>query len=73
VTAVNGSSSVNLSVSGLPKGVSASFDPNPVTASATSKLTITANRNASIGTFGPTISGNNGSATHAIPLMVNVQ
>src|SRR5438270_9225352 len=73
VTAVNGSSAVNLSVSGLPKGVSASFGPNPVTASATSKLTITANRNASIGTFGPTISGNNGSATHAIPLMVNVQ
>jgi len=44
-----------------------------VTASATSKLTITANRNASIGTFGPTISGNNCSATHAISLMVNVQ
>ena len=34
---------------------------------------ITANRNASNGTFGLTISGNNGSARHSIPLMVNVQ
>src|SRR5216683_6422931 len=32
VTAVNGSSSVDLSVSGLSRGTSASFSPNPVTA-----------------------------------------
>ncbi len=76
VTAVNGSSSVNLSVSGLPKGASASFATNPVTATtggATSKLTISANRNASTGTFGLTISGNNGSATHSMPLMLTIQ
>lgn len=36
--------SVNLSVSGLPSGVTASFDPNPTT--TTSKLTLTASPNA---------------------------
>jgi hypothetical protein len=76
VAAINGSSSVNLSVSGLPRGTSASFGTNPVTATtggATSKLTISANRNASTGTFGLTISGNNGSVSHATPLMLTVQ
>src|SRR5437763_7793525 len=55
VTAINGSSSVNLSVSGLPAGGSASFAPNTVTATtagATSKLTISPSRSASTGTFG---------------------
>ena len=76
VTALSGSSSVNLSVSGLPKGSSASFATNPVTATtggAISKLTISAGHNASTGTFGVTISGNNGSASHSIPLMLNIQ
>ena len=76
VTAINSSSSVNLSVSGLPKGVSASFGTNPVTATtngATSKLTISTNHSASTGTFGLTVTGSNGSATHAVPLAVTVQ
>jgi hypothetical protein len=76
VTAVNGSSSVNLSVSGLPRGTSATFTPNPVTATtngAASNLTISANRGASTGTFVVTISGNNGSTSHGIPLTLTVQ
>ena len=76
VTAVNGSSSVNLSVSGLCKGLSANFGTNPVTATtngATSRLTISAGRNASVGTCGVTISGSNGSASHGIPLSITVQ
>jgi hypothetical protein len=76
VTAINASSSVNLSVSGLPRGTSASFGTNPVTATTsgvTSKLTISANHNAATGTFGLTVSGNNGSFTHSIPLMLTVQ
>jgi len=77
VTAINSSSSVNLSVSGLTRGVSASFGTNPVTATsgggATSKLTVSTSRNASTGTFGLTISGTNGSSTHSIPLMLTVQ
>lgn len=76
VTAINSSSSVTLSVSGLPRGTSASFATNPVTATttgATSKLTISAGRRASTGQFGVTISGTNGSASHAIPLMITIQ
>ena len=76
VTAIGASSPVTLSVSGLPAGVTASFATNPVTATtagATSKLTISASRSAGTGTFGLTISGTNGSATHAIPLMLNVR
>jgi hypothetical protein len=76
VAAINASSSVNLSVSGLKKGASASFTPDPVSAmsgGSTSTLTISANRNASTGTFGLTISGNNGSVSHSIPLMLTVQ
>ena len=76
VTAINTSSSVNLSVSGLPRGVSARFGTNPVTATtagATSKLTVSVSRNASTGMFGLTVSGNNGSLSHSIPLMLTVQ
>ena len=76
VTAVNGSSSVNLSLSGLRKGASDSFATNPVTATtggASSILTISASRNAATGTFIITISGSNGSATHGIPLSVTIQ
>jgi hypothetical protein len=76
VTAINSSSSVNLSVSGLPRGASASFGTNPVTTTAggaSSNLTISAGHNASTGTFGLTIGGGNGSVSHAIPLMLTIQ
>ena len=73
VTAINGSSSVNLSVSGLPSRTSASFSPNPVTATGTSTLTISANRNAPTGNFVVTITGNNGSTSHGTPLSLTVQ
>jgi hypothetical protein len=73
VTAVNGSSSVNLSVSGLPPRTSASFTPNPVTATANSTLKITVNRNAAIGTYPLTITGSNSSTTHTTQLSLTVQ
>jgi hypothetical protein len=73
VTAVNGSSSVNLSVSGLPPRTSASFTPNPVTATANSTLKITVNRNASVGTYPLTINGSNGSTSHGTSLSLIVQ
>jgi hypothetical protein len=73
VTAKNGSSSVNLSISTLPKGVSASFTPNPVTATGTSSLKITANRSASTGgPFIVTITGNNGSTSKGTPLSLTI-
>jgi hypothetical protein len=57
-------SSVTLSITGLPKGTTGSFSTNPITATATSTLTIKANRNAPAGSFTPTITGSNGSVTH---------
>jgi len=73
VTAINGSSSVNLRISGLPRGVSASFTPNPVTATGSSTLKITANRNAATGPAIVSINGNNGSASHGTSLTLNIQ
>jgi hypothetical protein len=76
VTAINGSSSVNLSVSGLPRGVSASFSANPVTATATgasSTLKISANHNAATGKAIVSINGNNGSASHGTSLTLTIQ
>jgi len=72
----NISSSVTLSVSGLPQRTSASFSPNPVTATsggATSTLTISANRNAPTGTYNLTVNGSNGPMSHASPLTLIVQ
>src|SRR5437588_4230085 len=76
VTATNTSSSVNLSVSGLPQRTSASFSPNPVTATtggARSTLTISANRNAPTGPSTLTINGSNGSMSHSSVLTLTVQ
>jgi hypothetical protein len=69
VTALSGSSSVNLSVSGLPKGTNASFNTNPVavssiTPSGTSTLTISPSHKATTGTFTLTITGSSGSTSH---------
>src|SRR5437868_9758663 len=76
VRATNTSSSVNLSVIGLPPRTSASFSQNPVTSStggATSILTISANRNATTGTYNLTVNGSNGPMSHASPLTLTCQ
>jgi VCBS repeat-containing protein len=64
--------SVSLSASGLPGGVTASFNPNPAT--ATSTLTLTASGTATTGTVTVTITGTSGSLTNTttIALTVNV-
>ena len=72
-TAVNSPSSVTLSASGLLKGISASFSPNPLTTPGTSTLTITAGHQAATGISNITISGSNGSATRTTTLMLTVQ
>jgi hypothetical protein len=53
--------SVNLSVTGLPSGVTASFSPNPTTYSST--LTLTASSSAAVGQYPLTITGTSGSQT----------
>lgn len=65
--------SVTLSISGLPRGVSASFSPNPATATGSSRLTISANKNASTGTFNVTITGQNGAFSHQAQVALTIR
>ena len=63
-------SSVNLSASGLPNGVTAGFSPNPTTTSST--LTFTATGTATTGTSTVTITGMSGSLTHTTTIQLTV-
>jgi len=62
--------SVNLSVSGLPQGVTASFLPNPVSNSST--ITLTASKSVSQGQYNLIVTGVSGNqkATSVMPLTV---
>ncbi|MGD0796811.1 MAG: FG-GAP-like repeat-containing protein [Acidobacteriaceae bacterium] len=62
--------SVNLSVTGLPSGVTASFSPNPTTGSST--LTLTASSTATLGNATPIITGASGSLTASTPFTLGV-
>ena len=64
---------VSLSASGLPAGVTASF--NPSSTATTSTLTLTAAGTAAVGTFPVTITGTSGTLTNTatISLIVNPQ
>jgi len=71
VNPLNGfSSNVNLSASGLPSGVTASFIPNPT--ANTSTLTLSANGSAATGTFTVTITGTSGVLTHTTTVSLTV-
>jgi hypothetical protein len=61
---------VGLSASGLPKGVTASFSPNPATASST--LTLRASAAAARGTFLVTITGTSAGLTHKATVTLTV-
>ena len=61
---------VNLAVSGLPAGVTASFSPNP--ASYYSMLTLTASNSASIGSYTVTITGTSGSLSATTTMTLGV-
>src|SRR5690348_9720166 len=63
-------SSVSLSASGLPSGVTASFNPNPAAASST--LTLAAAITAPTGTFSMTVTGTVGGLTHSTAISVTV-
>jgi hypothetical protein len=63
---------VNLSASGLPAGVTASFNPASVTAGASSTLTLTVAATAAAGTTQFTITGTGTSATHTTNASVTV-
>ncbi len=62
--------SVSLSASGLPSGVTASF--NPASTTGTSTLTLTASSTATTGTATVTITGTSGSLTHTTTVSLTV-
>ncbi|TDP98011.1 protease pro-enzyme activation domain-containing protein [Labedaea rhizosphaerae] len=64
---------IALSTSGLPSGVTASFNPTSVTAGGSSTLTLTASSSASPGQSSVTVTGTATDATHtaAVSLTVN--
>jgi hypothetical protein len=68
-------SSIALSISGLPSGVTASFTPSSIAApgSGSSTLKFTASTTATTGTFNTTVTATGGGITHTttIPLTVN--
>ena len=71
VAPLNGfSGSVSLSASGLPSGVTASF--NPASATTTSSLTLTASASAATGTSTVTITGTSGSLSHTTTVSLTV-
>jgi hypothetical protein len=65
-------SSVNLSVSGLPSGVTATFSPTSLTPSGTSTLTLSAGPTAAVGSATVTVTGSAGSLTHNSPINLAV-
>jgi cellulose 1,4-beta-cellobiosidase len=68
--------SVALSVSGLPNGVTASFNPTPVSitsaTAATSTLTFTASSTATAGTSTVTVTGSGGNSSSSTTLSLTV-
>lgn len=71
ITAQSGfNGSVSLSASGQPRGVSASFSPNPATTSST--LTLKVNKSAPVGTYTVTITGTSGALTHSITITLTI-
>ena len=64
------SGSVGLSASGLPTGVTASF--NPTSTTTTSTLTLSANGTATTGTVNVTIAGTSGSLNHSTQISLTV-
>lgn len=73
VTALDAlSSPVNLSVSGLPAGATASFNPPSLSASGPSTLTITTSSSTPTGTYNLIVNGTEGSITRSASLTLTV-
>ena len=73
ITGVNGFTGVvNLSISGLPQLVTASFTPASVTGSGTSTLTFTVDHRATQGTYPLTVTGTSGLLVHSVNVTLTV-
>ncbi|NUQ28371.1 MAG: hypothetical protein HOQ35_07645 [Acidobacteriaceae bacterium] len=74
VNALNGfTDAVNLSVSGLPTGATASLSPASVSGSGSSTLSVTTATTTPAGTYTLTITGTNGTLTHTGTVTLIVQ
>jgi len=74
VSGINGfTSSVSLSVSGVPSGASASFSANPVSPGGSATLTVSTTSTASTGSFTLTVTGTGGGLTRSasVALVIN--
>jgi hypothetical protein len=74
VSPVNGfTGAVAFSASGLPTGVSATFNPTSVNGSGTSTVSVTTSGSTLAGTYALTLTGSSGSVTHSasVTLVVN--
>lgn len=73
VSSLNGfTSATDLSVTGLPAGVTAAFDPTTVTPTGSSRLTLTASDSAATGTSTLTVTGKSGELTRTATLQLTV-
>jgi hypothetical protein len=72
-TATSGTPAVGLGVSGLRKFTNANFSANPVAATGSSTLTISANKNASPGTYTVSVTGSDASGSQSAPLTLTIK
>src|SRR5437016_787391 len=73
VTSLNGfSSAISLSASGLPSGVTASFNPSSVKGSGSSILTLSTTNSTPASSFTLTVTGTSGSLSHAVSVLLSV-
>jgi hypothetical protein len=74
ISAENGfTSTVSFSVSGLPTGVTGSFNPTSVAGSGKSTLTVSASSQAKVGTYTLSIKGTSGSLIHSTTVTLVVK
>ena len=74
ISGLNGfTGTVNLSVSGLPTGATASFNPTSITASGSSSLAVTTATSTPAGAYTLTITGASGTLSHTATVTLVVQ
>jgi len=74
ITATNGfTGTVSLSVSGLPSGVTGTFNPTSVAGSGHSTLSVSASSQGKVGTYTLTIKGTSGSLIHSTTVTLVVK
>lgn len=66
------SGTTNLSVSGLPAGITASFTPNSISTNGTVTLTLTNTQNAAVGFYPLTVTAVSGSITKTASVYLNL-